>query len=39
MSLGLSVVKFFPAEQNGGVAKLKALAGPYTPFAGCPPAA
>ena len=30
MSLGLSVVKFFPAEQNGGVAKLKALAGPYT---------
>lgn len=30
MSLGLDVVKFFPAEQNGGVAKLKALAGPYT---------
>ena len=30
MGLGLSVVKFFPAEQNGGVAKLKALAGPYT---------
>ena len=30
MSLGLSVVKFFPAEQNGGIAKLKALAGPYT---------
>jgi 2-dehydro-3-deoxyphosphogluconate aldolase/(4S)-4-hydroxy-2-oxoglutarate aldolase len=29
MALGLSVVKFFPAEQNGGVAKLKALAGPY----------
>ncbi len=29
MSLGLEVVKFFPAEQNGGVAKLKALAGPY----------
>ena len=26
---GLNVVKFFPAEQNGGVAKLKALAGPY----------
>jgi 2-dehydro-3-deoxyphosphogluconate aldolase/(4S)-4-hydroxy-2-oxoglutarate aldolase len=23
-------VKFFPAEQNGGVAKLKALAGPYS---------
>ena len=30
MAMGLSVVKFFPAEQNGGVAKLKALAGPYT---------
>ena len=30
MSMGLDVVKFFHAEQNGGVAKLKALAGPYT---------
>ncbi len=29
MSMGLKVVKFFPAEQNGGVAMLKALAGPY----------
>ncbi len=29
MMLGLEVVKFFPAEQNGGVEKLKALAGPY----------
>lgn len=29
MALGLEVVKFFPAEQNGGVEKLKALAGPY----------
>lgn len=29
MALGLDVVKFFPAEQNGGVAKLKAMAGPY----------
>lgn len=29
MSLGLDAVKFFPAEENGGVAKLKALAGPY----------
>ncbi len=29
MALGLSAVKFFPAEQNGGVDKLKALAGPY----------
>jgi 2-dehydro-3-deoxyphosphogluconate aldolase/(4S)-4-hydroxy-2-oxoglutarate aldolase len=29
MGLGLNVVKFFPAEQNGGAAKLKALTGPY----------
>ncbi len=29
MSLGLTAVKFFPAEQNGGVATLKAVAGPY----------
>lgn len=30
MTLGLDVVKFFPAEQNGGVAKLKAVAAPYS---------
>lgn len=29
MALGIDVVKFFPAEQNGGVSKLKAIAGPY----------
>ena len=29
MTLGLDVVKFFPAEDTGGVKKLKALAGPY----------
>ena len=29
MALGLEAVKFFPAEQNGGIEKLKALAGPY----------
>ncbi len=29
MALGLKAVKFFPAEQNGGIEKLKALAGPY----------
>ena len=29
MTLGLEAVKFFPAEDNGGVKKLKALAGPY----------
>ena len=27
---GLSVIKFFPAEQFGGVATIKALAAPYT---------
>lgn len=26
---GLRVVKFFPAEQNGGLAAIKALSGPY----------
>lgn len=30
MSLGLDIVKFFPAEQNGGVAKLKAVSAPYS---------
>ncbi|MCR5100344.1 MAG: bifunctional 4-hydroxy-2-oxoglutarate aldolase/2-dehydro-3-deoxy-phosphogluconate aldolase [Butyrivibrio sp.] len=30
IELGLDVVKFFPAEQNGGIAKIKAMAGPYT---------
>ena len=29
MAMGLEAVKFFPAEDNGGVKKLKALAGPY----------
>jgi 2-dehydro-3-deoxyphosphogluconate aldolase/(4S)-4-hydroxy-2-oxoglutarate aldolase len=29
MSLGLDTVKFFPAETMGGVAAIKALAGPY----------
>jgi 2-dehydro-3-deoxyphosphogluconate aldolase/(4S)-4-hydroxy-2-oxoglutarate aldolase len=28
-SLGLTTLKFFPAEQMGGIAMLKALAGPY----------
>ena len=27
---GLKVVKFFPAEQAGGLAMLKAMAAPYT---------
>lgn len=30
LDLGLEVVKFFPAEQAGGVAFLKAVSGPYT---------
>lgn len=29
MGLGLSILKFFPAEQSGGTAMLKALSGPY----------
>lgn len=29
MSLGITALKFFPAESMGGVATLKALAGPY----------
>ncbi len=29
MAMGLTAVKFFPAELNGGIEKLKALAGPY----------
>ena len=30
LDLGLDVVKFFPAEQSGGIAKIKAMAAPYT---------
>lgn len=30
MGFGLDVVKFFPAEQNGGLAKLKAVSAPYS---------
>lgn len=29
LSLGLAVLKFFPAEASGGVAMLRALAGPF----------
>lgn len=29
MNLGLTVVKFFPAEQSGGLAKIRALCAPY----------
>ena len=30
LELGLKVVKFFPAEQSGGLAKIKAMSAPYT---------
>ncbi|MBQ9919625.1 MAG: bifunctional 4-hydroxy-2-oxoglutarate aldolase/2-dehydro-3-deoxy-phosphogluconate aldolase [Clostridia bacterium] len=30
--LGLKVVKFFPAEQSGGLAKIKAMAAPFPMF-------
>ena len=30
IELGLDCVKFFPAEQNGGISKIKAMAAPYT---------
>lgn len=29
IEMGLQVVKFFPAEQSGGLAKIKAMAAPY----------
>ncbi len=29
LALGLKVVKFFPAEQSGGLAKIKAMSAPY----------
>lgn len=30
--LGLEILKFFPAEQSGGLAKIKAMAGPFPMF-------
>ncbi len=30
IEFGLEAVKFFPAEASGGIAKIKAMAGPYT---------
>jgi 2-dehydro-3-deoxyphosphogluconate aldolase/(4S)-4-hydroxy-2-oxoglutarate aldolase len=35
-ALGLTVLKFFPAEPTGGVAALKALAGPFPDVRFCP---
>lgn len=36
LDLGLSHFKFFPAEANGGIAALKALAGPFGEVKFCP---
>ena len=30
--LGLELIKFFPAEQSGGIAKIKALSAPFSMF-------
>lgn len=30
LEMGLNIVKFFPAEQSGGIDKIKALCAPYT---------
>lgn len=35
-ALGLTVLKFFPAEPSGGVAALKALSGPFPDVRFCP---
>ena len=32
LKLGLELIKFFPAEQSGGLAKIKALAAPFPMF-------
>ena len=32
LKFGLEVIKFFPAEQSGGLAKIKALSGPFPMF-------
>ena len=32
LSLGLTTVKFFPAEQSGGLAKIKAMSAPFPMF-------
>ena len=36
IELGLDVVKFFPAEANGGVKALQAIAGPFSQVRFCP---
>ena len=32
LKFGLEVLKFFPAEQSGGLAKIKAMSGPFPQF-------
>ena len=32
MKFGLEVLKFFPAEQSGGLAKIKAMSAPFPQF-------
>jgi 2-dehydro-3-deoxyphosphogluconate aldolase/(4S)-4-hydroxy-2-oxoglutarate aldolase len=36
INAGLDTLKFFPAEQNGGIPMLKALGGPYQDLRFCP---
>jgi 2-dehydro-3-deoxyphosphogluconate aldolase/(4S)-4-hydroxy-2-oxoglutarate aldolase len=36
LSLGFNLVKFFPAEQSGGIKALRALAGPFPDVRFCP---
>ena len=36
INAGLDTLKFFPAEQNGGISMLKALQGPYQDLRFCP---
>ncbi len=37
LKFGLEVLKFFPAEQSGGLAKIKAMAAPFPMFKVMPP--
>jgi 2-dehydro-3-deoxyphosphogluconate aldolase / (4S)-4-hydroxy-2-oxoglutarate aldolase len=36
MDAGFNILKFFPAETNGGVAALKAFSGPFPQLQFCP---
>ena len=39
LKFGLELLKFFPAEQSGGLAKIKAMSAPSPSSRSCPPAA